>query len=255
MRILQLGVLVTLLALLTGCPVAIIGGAAATGAVVAQERSTGHAIDDTSIFWQIKHHFVQSPYKDLVTGVSVEVIEGRVHLTGYVTMPEVQIEAVRLAWLPNGVTEVVNEIQVKDSYGLGNKVNNQWIRSQVASRIVLEKGVRSLNYSVEVVDGVVYLMGIAQSNEELDKVTTIASRVKGVKKVISHVRLRDAPAVPVSSEPIEGHSFNESSTSSGFRSSADDLPSATSNEGTYPVRSDDSIYSSDVPSYAPGGGE
>ncbi|MDD9361414.1 MAG: BON domain-containing protein, partial [Anaplasma sp.] len=36
----------------------------------------------------------------------------------------------------------------------------------------------------------VYLMGIAQSQKELNAVVAIAKRVRGVKQVISYVRLK-----------------------------------------------------------------
>ena len=49
--------------------------------------------------------------------------------------------------------------------------------------------ISDVNYTVETVNGIVYLMGIARSRPELDKVTTHARNIAGVQKVISHVRL------------------------------------------------------------------
>ena len=55
-----------------------------------------------------------------------------------------------------------------------------------------------VNFTVETVNGIVYLMGIARSRPELDKVTTHAGRnIAGpVQKVISHVRLTAAARSP-----------------------------------------------------------
>lgn len=169
---------------------AIVGSAATVGAVAVQERSAGRAVDDTTIFWKIKHLYLDEN-SDLLSQVAIEVIEGRVHLTGGVNAPEAKVEAVRLAWKPDGVRQVIDEITVTEGKTFKGVATSEWIQSQVISRLILEKGVRSSNYSVEVVDSVVYLMGIAQNTEELDKVTTIASRVKGVKRVVSHVVLKD----------------------------------------------------------------
>lgn len=180
---------------LTGCvEAAVTGTVATTGAVVAQERTAGQAVDDTTTFWQIKHLYLQKNAQDLLAGVNVKVIEGRVYLTGNVNTPEARIDAVRLAWQPNGVKEVINEINVNDEKTLKEVFQRKFIAAQVRGKLIAEKGIRSVNYSIEVVDGVVYLMGIAQDTEELDKATNVASTVKGVEKVVSHVILKDDPA-------------------------------------------------------------
>jgi len=49
----------------------------------------------------------------------------------------------------------------------------------------------NLNYSVEVVNGIVYLIGIAQSQEELNSVINISENTYGVQNVINYVRLKD----------------------------------------------------------------
>ncbi|PIR37632.1 MAG: BON domain-containing protein [Alphaproteobacteria bacterium CG11_big_fil_rev_8_21_14_0_20_39_49] len=170
---------------------AVLGSVATVGTVAVQERTAGKAIDDTSIFWKIKQLYVNDEKsKDLLSGISVEVIEGRVHLTGTVNSTETRIDAVRLAWKPKGVVEVINDITIKDENSLTDIAQNKWIKSQISGRLLLEKGVRSVNYSIEVVDGIVYLMGIAQDANELNKVTTIASMVKGVQKVVNHAILK-----------------------------------------------------------------
>jgi osmotically-inducible protein OsmY len=169
----------------------VVGGAVATGTVIAQERTPGGAVDDIGIFWQIKHNYLQKNAQDLLAGVSIEVIEGRVYLTGNVNTTEARIDAVRLAWQVDGVKEVINEININNEKTIKNMVQNKWIKGQLVSKMIVNKNIRSLNYSIEVVDGVVYLMGIARSNEELEEVTRLASTIKGVQKVISHVTLRN----------------------------------------------------------------
>ena len=175
----------------SACVPFVAGTAATTGVVVAQERSMGQAVDDTTIWTKIKNHYLQHDVNDLLTGVNVEVIEGRVHLTGKVHKPKSRIDAVRLAWKPEGVKEVINEIQITDQTTIGDYANDKWILTQLNSKLLVTEGIRSLNYSTEVVNGIIYLMGIAQNQEELNKVISIARRIKGVKEVVSHVRMKD----------------------------------------------------------------
>jgi osmotically-inducible protein OsmY len=178
---------------LPGCAALLIGGGTETAVVVAQERSVGNAIDDAGILLQLKNLYAKQDYKDLLANVTVKVVEGRVLLAGNVDKPDSQIEAVRLAWLVNGVKEVINEVQVSDQSGIWNYTRDVWISSQIRSKMLLEKGVRSINYSVITVNQVVYLMGIAQGQEELDKVTYLASTTSYVQRVVSYVRLKDDP--------------------------------------------------------------
>lgn len=178
--------------LLSGClPTLVVSGATTAGTVAAQERSAGNAMDDTGIKLTIYNLYIRKDFKDLFKNVAIRVVEGRVMLTGNVDQPETKVEAVRLAWLAKGVKEVINEITINDQSGILNYARDGWIATQVRAKLLFEKDVRSVNYSVEVVNGVVYLMGIAQSEEELKKVTYLASIVSHVKQVVSHVLLKD----------------------------------------------------------------
>jgi osmotically-inducible protein OsmY len=53
--------------------------------------------------------------------------------------------------------------------------------------------VKNINYTVDVVNGVVYLMGIAQSQDELDRVVAHARDIGNVKRVVSHIVLKNDP--------------------------------------------------------------
>ena len=124
---------------------------------------------------------------------NVKVVEGRVALTGKVKTADTSVDAVRIAWQPDGVKEVINEIQVVENPSLKEIWQSKWIKTQSIAKITATKDVRSLNYSLEVVNGIVYLMGIAQDIDELNTVTNQISTIKGVKKVVSHVRLKNDP--------------------------------------------------------------
>ena len=104
-----------------------------------------------------------------------------------------RIEAVRIAWLADGVTEVLTEIQVTDRGGLVDYAHDTWITTQLRSKLLLDKDVRAINFNVETVNGVVYLIGIAQDQAELERVTNHARTITNVVKVVSHARLKDDP--------------------------------------------------------------
>ena len=174
---------------LTACAApGIVAGAATAGLAVAQERSIGTVIDDTAIELQIQHYLLQAG-DDLFIRVGIEVHEGRVLLTGIVPTPDDRVEAVRQAWQANGVLEVINEVQVTNRAGITDYLRDAKITSQLRFQMLRDRDISDVNYTVETVNGIVYLMGIARSRPELDKVTTHARNIAGVQKVISHVRL------------------------------------------------------------------
>lgn len=179
---------------LNGCATLVLGGAAKVGSVVAEERTVGEAVDDTAIWTEIKSNYLQKNFDNIFNAVNVEVKQGRVLLTGQVVNPDHRIQAVRLAWQPQGVKEVINELQINDQSSLKNATNDIWINGQVKTKLLLERNVRSINYSVDTINGVVYLLGIAQNDWERRQAALVASRVKGVKKVVSHVQVKQNPS-------------------------------------------------------------
>ena len=178
---------------LSACIPLVIAGGGATAEVAAQERSPGSNLDDKAIFLKIKNLFAQQDYKDLLGNVEINVTEGRVLLTGTV--------AVRLAWQVAGVKEVMNEVQISDKSGFWNYARDVWISTQVRTHLLLTKDIRSINYSVITVNQTVYVMGIAQDQAELDRVTSVISTIDYVQRVVSYARLKDDPRRPVNMAP------------------------------------------------------
>lgn len=177
---------------LSGCGSLIVGAATTGGAVAVQERSIGDAVDDLTIRAELNQLFFEDNV-DLLQSVSFNVIEGRVLLKGAVKKQEDRIHALELAWKASGVREVINEIQVTDQGGIVNYARDTWISTQLRAEILFDKDVLSINYNLETVNGVIYLVGIAQDQAELDKVVDHARRIENVKQVVSHVVMRDDP--------------------------------------------------------------
>lgn len=176
----------------TGCFPAFVGGTALIGSTIAEERSTGDQIDDNLIMVKIKDQYAQYDITEVFERVSVTVFEGRVLLTGSVTTHEFQEQAGQLAWKVSGVKEVINEIEVSDKE-LTDRAKDAWISSAIRSKLLIAKGVNSLNFAVDTNNQVVFLIGIAQNEEELETVLNTAASIKGVKRVVSHITMKNDP--------------------------------------------------------------
>lgn len=187
-----------LIILLSGCMHGAIVGSGAIGGVIAQERSVGNAIDDTTVWSRIKSAFLaDGESSKLFTKIGVKVIEGRVLLTGTVSNPEERLKALKLVWSQEGVREVINEVKIENEGSLlkiiGGYAVDSFITAQIKSALLIgDNDIRSINYSIETINRVVYIIGIARSEEELDEVTKIAGTVKNVKQVVSYVRIKNS---------------------------------------------------------------
>lgn len=168
----------------------VIGGGAAVGTLATREKGIMGTVDDSQISVVVKAKLYQLD-PDLYAKVTVNVQSGEVLLAGFVQKPEWQVEAERIAWEVKGVKQVVNHIEVAEGEGFGTMMSDSVITTQVKANLLCDGDIRSLNYSIKTINGVVYIMGIAQNQAELDKVTKYASSVKGVTKVLSYAKVKD----------------------------------------------------------------
>jgi osmotically-inducible protein OsmY len=187
-----LAFLATGVAVLGACsPVGVgVGAGATAGVVAAQERPVGEAISDTAIDLEINEALFQAHIDDLFREVNVDVVEGRVLLTGTVRDQELVDRAGRIAWKVDGVKQVINEIRVGDDTAV-DSVRDRWITAKLRGHLLSDTDVLDINYSITTVNGTVYLIGIAQNQAELDRVISHARNLEHVRRVVSHVVLKD----------------------------------------------------------------
>ena len=175
--------------LFSACAQVLTGTAAKVITVTKEDRTIGEFVDDALIKTVIKNtYFDQSG--NLFFNVDVEVSQGRVLLTGTVENMDLKIEATRIAWGVEDVKTVINELQISNSDNIFNFADDLVISTKVSGRLILEEEVNSLNYNIETVNKVVYIIGIANSDEEQKKVIDIASNVYGVEGVIDYITLK-----------------------------------------------------------------
>ena len=175
---------------LGGCVGVVVGGGAAVGTAAYQERGVQIVARDLAAATKVRISLLNAG-EQYAIGVGVEVYEGRVLLTGTLANEEMRATAVSLTWKSEGVTDVINEIQIRDS-SLRDLARDSWITAQLKSKLTFDKEILAINYSIETVNGIVYLIGIAQNQQELDRVIAHARNLSYVRRIISHVRLKKA---------------------------------------------------------------
>lgn len=179
------------------------GVGAAVGVSAAKEGGISSSITDESIRIKISDLWFKRDV-DMFRKLNLSVNQGRVLVTGVVQSPEARVEAIRLAWQPKGVKQVINEVRVGEGGSVGNYAQDMWISGQLRTKMTFDKNIQSINYTIETVQGTVYLMGVAQSQTELDRAIKLARQIKGVKEVISYAKLAGEPvtsSAATTSEP------------------------------------------------------
>ena len=182
---------VVLAPVLSGCLAVAAGGAVAGVSAARQERSFGAAIDDRVIKTTLDARLRKESIK--LFGIYTTVIEGRVLLAGRVGEPDTRLEATRVAWTVEGVKKVDNDIQVADSGGWLDRPADLIMRSRLAAILLADKSIKDVNYTTDVVHGIVYLMGVGQDQDEVDRVVAHAQKLNGAKRVENYVVLKDDP--------------------------------------------------------------
>ena len=179
---------------LTACTATgmMIGGGAVLARSVVQERTTMDALRDTEIKLSIENWLLNHS-GELFRDVSVDVIEGRVLLTGSVPKREHKLAAARIVWAIEGVSAVDDELTVAEDSSTMAYLTDVRISNSLRFALLTDREISSVNYNVVTINRVVHLSGLAKSNEELDRVIRRAQGVKGVERVVSHVLTIDDP--------------------------------------------------------------
>lgn len=175
----------------TGCvPMLACTGLGAGGYTAMRDKGVGESLSDTKIESMIKAKLYKiSP--ELYSNVSVSADNGCVLLTGAVTNPSWVHDAERESWATNGVVVVDNNITSGNTIGFGTMIQDGSLTSRVRGALICTKNVKSVNYKIKTMDGIVYVRGVASTKEELNEVLTTIQHTRGVKKVVSYIAIKN----------------------------------------------------------------
>jgi osmotically-inducible protein OsmY len=170
-----------------------------SGCLFMEEKTLGESLDDSSTGTEIKTRLFADGARRF-SEVDVEVASRFVLLSGRVAREQDKADAERIAWSVRAVDEVANEITIEPR-NLGRDVNDRWINEQLRARLIADGSIKGVNYNIQVNDGVVFLLGLAQDEQELRKAAETASMVRGVRRVVSYVKMRDRRPPPSLARP------------------------------------------------------
>ena len=184
---------ITLLALaslpfLQGCAVVAVGGAAASGYLVGEDRRTAAVMsEDQRTEFRIHDHVrVQHP----IGHINATSYNRIVLLTGESPNEKDKTGIEIFARGVEGVRSIYNEIQVGGNSILQNRANDTLVTSKVKTRLLDSRKLNAFHVKVVTEAGVVYLMGIVKRQEANDA-TEIARTTSGVQRVVRLFEYQD----------------------------------------------------------------
>ena len=151
-------------------------------------RTVGMQIDDTLMQKNLVARLTFTEKKYFLY-IQVEVLDGRIFLTGTVDEPEEKIKITKLAWETKGVRSVKNAIEIKGKSNFKSTAKDILITAQLRTALVLNKLIKSGNYTLETINKKIYIFGIAINDEEKKEVITEAKKIYDVDEVVSTIYL------------------------------------------------------------------
>ena len=175
--------------LFSGCTPAVVGVGTAAVAATSTEKGITTSVSDALVFTKIQDSFLKTD-ATLSQFVDVTVNDGAVLLTGKVKTPEEKVLATKLTWKVRGVREVVNELQVTDKSSIKDIAKDLAASAQLRGKLIADNELSSLNFSIDVVNGTVYLSGVAADAEEMNRVVSHARELRFAQQVVNYITLR-----------------------------------------------------------------
>ena len=178
-----------ILFLLSGCIGASTTGVFGTGVSIAMDpRTLGTQIDDSIMDKSLDARLV-AMNKNYLLNVKTKVLDGRIFLTGKIDTPEEKLQITKLAWETKGARSVKNDLKIKEEFNFQQSAKDILITSQLRSAMIFNKKIKAVNYNIDTFKKVIYVYGIAQSEDEKDEIVKEAKEILDVKDVITSMLL------------------------------------------------------------------
>lgn len=148
-------------------------------------RTTGASMDNSDSAVTDRVERALQSYKD----VDVSTDKGVVKLTGSVKSNQDRDAAVTRTRSVSGVTQVKDELKIdgQKSEGVGQYIDDASITTVVKGKFLGQKGLDSMDISVETADGVVTLTGEVDNPAQVSLAEGVAKEADGVKAVVNKI--------------------------------------------------------------------
>ena len=171
----------------------VLGAGARTGLALAENRPVEEIWGDTLLKVTINKKLLETSFSETFWSLNTTIFEGRVLITGNVKNTILRDQVSQIVWGVKGVREVLNEIEIQETNNVTQIARDKFIQTSLQARMLGDKIVSDINYKMIAHNNVLYIIGIAQSPAELDKVVAHARAIRYVKRFVNYIWLADNP--------------------------------------------------------------
>ncbi|MBT06281.1 MAG: hypothetical protein CMM32_05115 [Rhodospirillaceae bacterium] len=172
----------------------VLGAGARTGLALAEDRPVEEIWGDTLLKVTINKKLLESSFRETFWSLNTTIFEGRVLITGNVKNTTLRDQVNQIVWGVKGVREVLNEIEIQETNNVTQIARDKFIKTSLQARLLGDKIVSDINYKMVAHNNVLYIIGVAQSQDELEKVVAHARAIRYVKRFVNYIWLADNPS-------------------------------------------------------------
>ena len=151
-------------------------------------RTVGMQIDDSIMQKNLIGRLTLTDKKYIIS-ISAKVLDGNIYLSGKVDEPEEKLKIIKMAWETKGARSVQSTVTIKGNNNFKSTAKDILITSQLRTALIFNKLTKSTNYTIDTINGKIYIFGIAMTKKEKEKVISEADQIHGVKDVIASIYL------------------------------------------------------------------
>ncbi|HEY1506192.1 MAG TPA: BON domain-containing protein [Stellaceae bacterium] len=184
---------------LAGCVVPLVAGTAAGGYTLVTEQRSPEQLARDAATTATAHKYWADASSDLARDVSATAYDNELLITGLVPNQQMKDAAERLARQVQGVTRIYNEVQVGPLTNFGQDARDNYVSNALRTQLLADTQVRSSNYIVHTLNGIVYIMGYARNGAERELVLSYARNLPNVSQVKSYIKVGSEAGSPPAS--------------------------------------------------------
>ena len=151
-------------------------------------RTVGMQIDDSIMQKNLIGRLTLTDKKYIIS-ISAKALDGNIYLSGKVDEPEEKLKIIKMAWETKGARSVQSTVTIKGNNNFKSTAKDILITSQLRTALIFNKMTKATNYTIDTINGKIYIFGIAMTKKEKEKVISEADQIHGVKDVIPSIYL------------------------------------------------------------------
>jgi len=186
---------------LAGCVLPLVAGTAVGGYTLITEQRSPEQLARDAALAAVAHKYWADASTDLARDLSATTYNNDLLITGIVPNQQMKDTAERLARQIQGVGRIYNEVQVGLPTNFGQDARDNYSSNALRTQLLADSQVRSSNYVVHTLNGIVYIMGYARNGAERDLVLSYARNLPNVSQVKSFIQVGNEGASAPAAAP------------------------------------------------------